>query len=274
MRDGFQIDVNKTVFEIQIENKRDEKIKLPTAEDIAALNSYLSRGRIKPLNHFKHRFLIWHGVILQDLISLPLFNRRRAGELERICIHYYRTYEYVDINYDSLNVLKEKEKSVLQNYARFYDIVKNIGFLNRIPIYLAHLEKYNIPTNVLEYSNPLTLRGTELRKQTATAFVLYNLSDPLVEYVANHSEHHIDVHMKMYTQSTAREISTMVEILLKALGEKGNIGSDMCKTNDNTNIDNTRHSESNLNNISEVNEGNLSPKLDLPSTSSRQKRVS
>lgn len=70
--------------------------------------------------------------------------------------------------------------------------------------------------------NPDTLRGTELRKQIATACAVYNLSEPLVEDVANHLGHHVDIHKKIYRQSTAREVPTVVKILLRALGEDEN----------------------------------------------------
>ncbi|KAG5863794.1 hypothetical protein JTB14_000952 [Gonioctena quinquepunctata] len=46
--------------------------------------------------------------------------------------------------------------------------------------------------------NPLTLRRTELRKQIDTACALYNLSDPLVEDVANLLRHHIDVQKEIH----------------------------------------------------------------------------
>lgn len=52
--------------------------------------------------------------------------------------------------------------------------------------------------------NPDTLLGTELRKQISTACALYNLSEPLIEDVANHLGHHIDIHKKNYRQSTVK----------------------------------------------------------------------
>ncbi|XP_074032132.1 uncharacterized protein isoform X2 [Leptinotarsa decemlineata] len=99
MRDGFTIDVNKTVAENQSEYKRHKKIKLPSAADITSLNSYLSVGRKQAFESLKREFShkAWRDLAGFTLISLQLFNRRRAGEIERICIKDYERHTHIEI---------------------------------------------------------------------------------------------------------------------------------------------------------------------------------
>lgn len=42
---------------------------------------------------------------------------------------------------------------------------------------------------------------------------------PIVEDIANHLGHNVNIHKKIYRPSTARELPTVAKILLKALGE-------------------------------------------------------
>ncbi|KAG5866282.1 hypothetical protein JTB14_019326 [Gonioctena quinquepunctata] len=70
--------------------------------------------------------------------------------------------------------------------------------------------------------NPNRLRGTELRKQIATACKMYNLPDLLIGDVANHLGHDISIHKSIYRQSLGTEVPVIANILLKAMGS--NIG--------------------------------------------------
>ncbi|KAB0805140.1 hypothetical protein PPYR_02110 [Photinus pyralis] len=257
INEGFTTDINKTVGENQCESKRRKKIVLPTAEDILALKTFLTRGLEEAYNSLLIEYTpkCWRDLAGLTLTSLQLFNRRRAGELERIELSDYKTFEYVNENDDSLQQLDASVKAVARNYGRFF--IR--GKLNRaVPVILSrqlvsytdmivkYREAYGVPKEnpyvfgipgrthfthlsacvlIRRYAkacgapNPHTLRGTELRKQIATACSLYNLSDPLVEDMANHLGHHIDIHKKIYRQSIGREVPNIVNILLKTLGE-------------------------------------------------------
>ncbi|KAG5862094.1 hypothetical protein JTB14_012474 [Gonioctena quinquepunctata] len=218
MRDGFQIDVNKTVSENQSGNKRHKKIKLITAEYIAALNSYLSRGR-KPLNHLKHRSLIRHGVILR--INFNIFNAVQQKKGGGICINDYRR----KLNRPVPVIINKEYKDYIQlilKHREEYGVPEQNPYIFGTPGRAQHthlhacvlIRHYAVACGAL---NPLTLRETELRKQIATACALYNLSDPLVEDVANYLGHN----MEIYRQSTAREIPTMETLTISQ--SKGNL---------------------------------------------------
>lgn len=93
MNEGFPTDINKTVNENQCENKRHKKVVLPTADDIEALKKYLENGRKNSYNSLMNEFnyKVWKDLAGYTLISLQLFNRRQAGELERILIEDYKS---------------------------------------------------------------------------------------------------------------------------------------------------------------------------------------
>ncbi|KAG5864757.1 hypothetical protein JTB14_020181 [Gonioctena quinquepunctata] len=145
-------------------------------------------------------------------------------------------------------------KYLARNYARFFirgklnrqvPVILSKELINCIEVLLEYRDQYGVPKsnpylfgvpgrshitlkacNLMRYyakacgaPNPTRLRGTELRKQIATACSLYKLSDPLVEDMANHLGHHIDIHKKSYRQSIGRELPVITNILLKALGE-------------------------------------------------------
>lgn len=164
-------------------------------------------------------------------------------------------YEFVDEGDEVFKGLTNIEKSVAKHYARFFirgklnrpvPVIIGRQLMEYLDLILKHRNQYGVHISnpyvfgipgkmhnkylracvlMRNYSkacgapNPDSLRGTELRKQIATACALYNLSDPLVEDVANHLGHHIDIHKKIYRQSTAREVPSIVQILLRALGD-------------------------------------------------------
>ncbi|KAG5890691.1 hypothetical protein JTB14_011657 [Gonioctena quinquepunctata] len=145
-------------------------------------------------------------------------------------------------------------KYLARNYARFFitgklnrqvPVILGKELINCIEVLLEYRDQYSVPKsnpylfgvpgrshitlkacNLMRYyakacgaPNPTRLRGTELRKQISTACSLYKFSDPLVEDMANHLGHHIDIHNFFYRQSFERELPVETNISLKALGE-------------------------------------------------------
>lgn len=256
INDGFKTDINKTVTENQSEKKRHKKVFLPTAADITSLKTFLEKGRAKSYetlqSEFNHK--AWKDLAGYTLISLQLFNRRRPGELERILTEDFRSYQFVDTEDFLQGEFKESMKYLARNYARFFirgklnrqvPVILSRELIKCIEMLLKYRDQYGVPKsnpylfglpgrthitlkacNLMRYyakacgaPNPTRLRGTELRKQIATACSLYKLSDPLVEDMANHLGHHVDIHKNIYRQSIGRELPVVTNILLKALGE-------------------------------------------------------
>ncbi|KAK9876332.1 hypothetical protein WA026_012632 [Henosepilachna vigintioctopunctata] len=257
MNEGFRTDINKTVSENQCLKRRHKKILLPTAEDINALKTFLDKGTKEAYNSLKNKFSCeaYKKLCSFTLISLQLFNRKRSGEIERILIDDYMSFEYADTNDPLFKNLPVHLKKLSQEYGRFF--IR--GKLNRqvpviisrehkefIDLILEHRSDYGIPNknpfvfgclgksektyfracNLMRHfsrscgaPNPERLRGTELRKQIATACKFYKLPDPLIEDIANHLGHKIDIHKAIYRQSVGSEVPEIANILLKVLGK-------------------------------------------------------
>ncbi|XP_043460940.1 uncharacterized protein LOC122497738 [Leptopilina heterotoma] len=98
--EDFPTAVNKKVVENQIKAKRAKKINLPLKQDINALYKHLKENCTKSFNILKQSFDLEAWKLLSEctLILLQLFNRKRAGEVERISIDDFMNRESVDEN--------------------------------------------------------------------------------------------------------------------------------------------------------------------------------
>lgn len=82
------ISVNKTVVESQTQQKRRKKIDLPSVKDIQILLAHLRKIRNSAFKNLQKKFSFdeWLKLAQSTLTSVQVFNRRRAGEIERIFI--------------------------------------------------------------------------------------------------------------------------------------------------------------------------------------------
>lgn len=277
--EDIPVSVNKAVLETQTQQYRRKKVDLPKQQDIQKLNNFLKNKRNMALDQLKLTFTkeAWLSLAESTLISLQLFNRRRAGEIERIFIEDYNTRIGIDENL--LKNLSPKSKKLAQNYVRFYirgklnrtvpvllsqDIISCIESLlkhrqsagvspkNRFLFGIPHPNK-QISTNkylrsctlMRKFSSecgallPATLRGTTLRKHVATNCINLNLSESEVADVANFMGHSEKIHKEHYRQPIlTREILRMSKVLQLAQGE-----SDP-DTDEDGNSEEVRHSSS------------------------------
>ena len=81
------------------QNKRRKKVVLPSKSDIIKLHDFLRDKRQTAYNFLKEEFSYeaWLTLAKAALTSVQVFNRRRAGEIERTFIEDYKAYE--GINY-------------------------------------------------------------------------------------------------------------------------------------------------------------------------------
>ncbi|XP_066596285.1 uncharacterized protein, partial [Prorops nasuta] len=216
--DDFGCSVNKTVFESQMMQKRKKKVILPSSDDILKLYKYLEKIRTEAIKSLNEKFTMhdWRNLIESTLISIQVFNRRRAGEIERVSIEDIKNAESLDkSNPEVFNSLSERSKCVARKYKKFtirgklgrsvsvllsdeishcIDLIlkyrrnakvpSSNNFLFGIPSYNKTRHKYLRACNLLrKYSiecgakSPFTLRGTELRKHIATKCISLNLTD-------------------------------------------------------------------------------------------------
>lgn len=95
VQEDYGISINKTVEENIIQYKRQKKVTLPSMEDIKKLHSYLKNERKLLYTKLQKKFMYktWLELAKVTLTSTQVFNRRRAGEIERVTIEDFNTRE-------------------------------------------------------------------------------------------------------------------------------------------------------------------------------------
>lgn len=256
-------DINKKALEDQICNKRKKKVVLPSKEDIRLLYQYLKnecRTCLAILKDEGFNIDAWLNLTKCTLIFVQIFNRRRAGEIERLTIADFNTNQGLDENIDKdiYQKLSESMKKYTQQFVR----LAIRGKKNRtVPVLLCPLAKEcieiiikfrhhagiqstneyifaTVNTNkmskkylracplIRQFSNdcnavmPSTLRGTMLRKHIATYTSLLELEECQIDRLANFLGHEKDIHKTIYRQPIPVAEITHVSKLL--MGAIGN----------------------------------------------------
>ncbi|XP_063903478.1 uncharacterized protein LOC135122903 isoform X2 [Zophobas morio] len=260
LTEDIGISVNKTVIENQKEFKRKKKILLPQNNDIKILSSFLTKNRRNHYNNLKNvgfKYDDWLNLASYTLISLQLFNRRRAGEIERVLITDFLNFQSVDEVQDKeiYDALSEESKTVAKKYVRFEargklgrgvpvlihrELLQSIEYILNNRKKAGVMEKnpylFGIPGNESTHlsacqlmrkfsqacgaKNPTLLRGTTLRKHIATRSATMNLQESDVSDLANFMGHAEKIHREHYKLPiVTREITKMAQILEKAEGK-------------------------------------------------------
>ncbi|XP_066599978.1 uncharacterized protein [Prorops nasuta] len=188
------------------------------------------------------------------LILLQIFNRRRSGEIERVLLEDFKNYhkvseETIGEEYKTLN---KKQKLAAQKYVRFtirgklgriVSVLVHTQIVSNLELFLSYRDSAKVnPKNpylfgmpgtlkgdyrylracdlIRKFSeqcgavNPLSLRGTNLRKQIATACEGLNLRDDKVSDLANFMGHADKIHKEHYRQPIlSREILKISKLL-------------------------------------------------------------
>lgn len=239
--EDFVTHVSRTISETMSRNKRRKKISLPSKSDIVKLHNFLKQKRETAYNWLKEKFsyTAWLSLTKATLTSIQVFNRRRAGEIQRTLIEDYKNYQ--GINYqtnDMYKALSARAKEIAKRYVRF----TLRGKLGRTVPVLLTAELRDFIEMILKYrkaakvssknpylfglssfkkdkhrqllacdllrqyaiesgaENPETIRATELRKHVATICVNYNLSENEISTLANFMGHADKIHLTHYRQ--------------------------------------------------------------------------
>lgn len=221
--------------------KRIKKTKLPSQQDMKMLHDFLQserRSSYKTIVKDGFNYLNWKNLLETTLITIQLFNRRRAGEIERLKLIHFDAIENIDKHtcpdiYKSLN---DQAKIFVNRYSRILlrckrnrtvPILLDKEMRHCIDLILKYRKKANIssqnpyvfalPGNDkkdFRYASacglmrtfsikcgaqvPESLRGTLLRKHIATTCISLNLSEPEVEDLANFMGHADKIHRSHY----------------------------------------------------------------------------
>ncbi|CAH0558594.1 unnamed protein product [Brassicogethes aeneus] len=260
MAEEMNLDINRVASESQIQSNRNKKVELPPMEDIKKLHSYLNKKRQDAVGNLKSMisYANWLNLAEFTLSSIQVFNRRRAGEVERILIQDFKKYQGLNPveNKDLYKTMSENDRKRAGKYVRF--AIR--GKLNRtvsVLIDASQLECLNLMLKVRSMVGiceqnpylfgvpgnkpfkflracilmrkfsvdcgalyPKRLRGTELRKHIATTCITLNLEDEEVTDLANYMGHAEKIHKEIYRQPLVnREILRMSQLLNRAQGD-------------------------------------------------------
>lgn len=112
--------VNKPATECQLQKKRRKKLVLPQTKQIKDFHHWLETNRKKLTNSLRTKFSakVWKDLASVCLTLIQVFNRKRAGEVERIKIEDFKTFHSIDS--EEVGDLIQKEYLALNNeYVRF-----------------------------------------------------------------------------------------------------------------------------------------------------------
>lgn len=260
--------INRKVMEDQIKQKRSKKVILPLKSDIQKLYSFLKTAadlamRIL-LKNFE--FSSWKSLSESCLLMVQIFNRRRAGEIERLLMTDYENKESIDsVNSDLFSHLSKQS----QEYAKKYVRLTIRGKLGRtVPVLLdtnmvswidtilryrseAGLSKENEYVFGIPHSNnlakkylracplmrkfskeceavmPTTLRGTNLRKHIATYTAMLNIEENQVSQLADFMGHNKQIHKDIYrVPGPVKDVTDVSKLLQSAMGNDENESSE------------------------------------------------
>jgi len=251
--------VNKTVIETQTTKKRHKKVILPTLEDIKTLYTYLKKTRIEAYKMLQESFSYskWLSLAEVTLTSIHVFNRRRAGEIERTLIEDFKTYEKINknMNSDIYNALSTEDKKVAEKYIRFCirgkmgrtvpvlltnelfhcvililkwrkeaNVPSKNPYIFGLPSFVKHRYRYLKACALMRKfaekcnaTSSTTLRGTALRKHVATYCIQLNLNEVEVSELATFMGHADKIHKQHYRQPQASRDILKISKYLEAV---------------------------------------------------------
>lgn len=249
--------INKAVMESQLQIRRTKNVELPQNSDVQKLASYLMINKMGRLNSIREEYSFekWKALAGYTLIWVQVFNRRRAGEMERVLLEDYRTYQGLDKvrDADILQCLSKEMVAHAENYVCFVirgklgrgvsvllhkEDVRCIDMILKFRVEAGVPEKnpyvFGIPGStsythlravdlIREYSvlcnakNPFLLRGTLLRKHIATQAAAQEWGTENIKGLKDHLGHSEKVHNDYYRLPVvAKQIIEMSELLERA----------------------------------------------------------
>ncbi|KAJ6639270.1 hypothetical protein Bhyg_12013 [Pseudolycoriella hygida] len=267
----FQRDVRTKISKLasitKIENRRHKNDNIPTTEDVNKLSKYLDSERKACFSHLaqEYSYEMWLKLSQLTMVSIMVYNRRRAGEMQNLLTEDFEKREIVanqcGMLSDSIREeAKRKIKSrvmvrnklgkravpillkhcwddwlqLLVHNRRNVGIPESNEFLFALPTQTGRIRTNNVCTIMRSFSvacgaeNPSSLRGTNLRKHIASSFSTKNLSDNDISNLTDFLGHAEAVHRAFYRiNPLAYQVSKMSFLFDSAQGNgSSNEGSE------------------------------------------------
>lgn len=251
--------INTTVVETQSAWKRNKKVNLPSVDDIRKLYIHLEKIRTEAFKALEQSFSYCQWITLTEatLTSIHVFNRRRAGEIERILMEDFNNYEKLNktMYSDIYKSLSAENRKIAEKYIRFcirgklgrtVPVLLSINLFQSIILILKFRKQAGVPEkNPYVFGLPgnikgrykylractllwkfadecsaersYTLRGTILRKHIATYCIQLNLNDVDVSDLATFMGHSDKIHKDHYRQPLATRDILKISQYLEAV---------------------------------------------------------
>ncbi|KAK0158082.1 hypothetical protein PV327_011146, partial [Microctonus hyperodae] len=248
----------KKVLEDQVTQKRQKKVVLPSKRDIKLLYDYMKKECFTCLEILSDGFdkVAWLLLMQTTIIIIQIFNRRRAGEIERLTLTDYQNKEVLDesIDPDLYKQFSDSTREFVKQFVRLVlrgnlgrtvsvllnpfviECIENIikfrkqaGVRSDNEYIFSDLNANKLSTKYLRacplmrrFANecsaliPSALRGTTLRKHIATYMSMLNIEEHQVDRLANFMGHHKDIHKNIYRVPVSVAEMTDVSRLLMA----------------------------------------------------------
>ncbi|KMQ87027.1 hypothetical protein RF55_13810 [Lasius niger] len=242
LTEDYGTSVNKTVMETRLQHERQKSDDLPSLDDISKLYMYLKCKRQKAFEDLTNEYTYetWLTLAECTLTSVQLFNRKRAGEIERILIVDFEQYRGIDPDTanDLFKIISLKAQEAAKKYVRFVirgklgrtvPVILNYNLLECVKLILHFREKAKVPAEnpyifglpsynrkrfkylracvlMRKFSEDCNakvahlLRGTKLRKHIATFCASMELADTEISDLANFMGHAEKIHREVYRQ--------------------------------------------------------------------------
>ncbi|XP_071579873.1 uncharacterized protein [Temnothorax nylanderi] len=239
-KEDFSHSVNKTVMETRAHMIRQKKEVAPSISDIKKLYNYVNSKRHEAYNILKEEFSynVWLTLGQCTLISMQIYNRKRAGEMQRILLEDFYNHESLNEQSDPdlFKSLSNSAKAIARKYVRFQirgklgrpvPVLLHFDLLNCIQLFIQCRDKANVhPKNPYVFGvkgfhkqrfkylracdhmrqfahecgadHPERLRGTLLRKHIATNCHKLKLTEVEVSELADFMGHKENIHKQFY----------------------------------------------------------------------------
>ncbi len=254
--------INKLVAVTKAKNRRNKDENIPTTEDIYKLSKFLDFERHKYFSQLTETFTYpnWLKLAQLTMVSILIYNRRRAGEMQNIAITDFDKRKIIADQCEMLldampENAKRKIKSrmeirgklgrtvpvllkhhwedclkLLIRYRTEAGILDANDFMFSVPTQAARIKTINVWTVLRSFSvacgaqNPSSLRGTNLRKHMASFCATKNLTDTDIANLAEFMGHDEKIHRTTYRNNPlTSQVSQMTSLLDAA---QGNTNSD------------------------------------------------
>lgn len=242
-------------------NRRGKKLNIPTTADIMKLSQFLDTERDACFLQLteQYSYQTWLKLLQLTMVSIMVFNRKRAGEMQNLLVTDFHKREVVAEQSDMiLETISEEAKSdiksrmeirgkkdrdvavllkdswedcleLLIRYRSNVGIPEGNDFLFALPTQTWKVKTVNVWAVINSYAqrcgaqNPSSLKGTNLRKHLASYCATKDLNDRDVTNLADFMGHDERIHLKIYRQNPlVSQVSLLAPILNGAQGRRSN----------------------------------------------------